>query len=255
MLLITRLFLLFLLILTAEPGRAGVVRGHLTNQQGAPLSFANVAVRDAAFSTAANEEGYYQLRLPAGTYALVVQYVGYHPRSETVRVAGGDSATVLDLKLEAENYQLGEVLVRSSDRDPAYALVQHAINWRPYHQREVAAYQARTYLKSLFGLNEMPTTMMGFKLPTEELGPNPKVLYLEETVSELSFRQPGPEQERMVSTRVSGRSKSFGSSRAGNQFHFYANLQRVSTVTQPLVSPIADGALTYLGLTQKAGLV
>ena len=40
------------------------------------------------------------------------------------------------------------MLVRSTDRDPAYALVQHAIQWRRYHRAEVAAFSARTYIKA-----------------------------------------------------------------------------------------------------------
>ncbi|GAA4371534.1 DUF5686 and carboxypeptidase regulatory-like domain-containing protein [Hymenobacter koreensis] len=239
--------------------RAGVVRGRLTDGQGAPLSFANVAVKNAAHSTAANEEGRYQLKLPAGSHTLVFQYVGFRTRFEEVRVAGGDTATVLDVTLQAENYQLNEVVVRGSDRDPAYTLVQHAINWRPYYQREVAAYQARTYLKSVFGLNEMPSKVMGIAVDFNEKGTDPKVLYLEETVTELRYQRPGPAQERMISTRVSGRRQNFGGGRAANQFNFYQNQQRVQVITQSMVSPIADGAMQYyryelVGTSQQAGL-
>ncbi|KAA9325319.1 carboxypeptidase-like regulatory domain-containing protein [Hymenobacter busanensis] len=253
------LFLVFLFLLVGAAARAGVVRGRLTDGQGGPLSFANVAVKNAAQSTAANEAGQYQLKLPAGLHTLVFQYVGFRTRFETVRVAGGDTATVLDVALQAENYQLGEVVVRGSDRDPAYALVQHAINWRPYHQREVAAYQARTYLKSVFGLNEMPAKVLGITVDLNEKGTDPKVLYLEETITELRYQHPSPVQERMISTRVSGRRQDFGGSRAANQFNFYQNLQRVLVTTQSLVSPIADGAMQYyryelVGTSQQAGL-
>ena len=61
-------------------GYAGIIRGRVTDAQGAPLAFANVAVRTTATSTAANEQGDYQLKLPPGRYELVFQYVGYKPR-------------------------------------------------------------------------------------------------------------------------------------------------------------------------------
>ena len=253
------LLLLSFYWISCLPARAGMVRGHVQDKQGAALSFASIAVRGSALGTATNEEGLYQLRLPAGQHQLVFQYVGYQMHTALVRVPAGDSVAVLDVVLEPLSVQLKEVLVRSTDRDPAYALVQHAINWRPYHEREVAAYRARSYLKSVFGLRELPGKLLGMRLPAPEPGTDPKVLHLEETVTELSFRQPGPVQERVLSTRVSGRSQDFGRGRAGNQFSLYRNQQRVNLVTQALVSPIADGALHYytyelVGSTQQGGL-
>ncbi|RYU80480.1 DUF5686 and carboxypeptidase regulatory-like domain-containing protein [Hymenobacter persicinus] len=255
-----RLLVLFCFFWTLSlPGWAGVVRGRVQDGQGAALGYANVAVRGSALSAATNEEGYYQLRLPQGRHELVVQYVGYGLRTALVQVPAGDSVVVVNVTLEPLSVQLRGVVVRATDQDPAYALVQHAINWRPYHEREVAAYQARSYLKSVFGLDEIPGKLLGLRLPPAEPGTNPKVLHLEETVTELSFRQPGPVQERVLSTRVSGRSKDFGSGRAANQFLIYRNQQRVNIVTQALVSPIADGALRYytyelVGTTQQDGL-
>ncbi|RSK47500.1 DUF5686 and carboxypeptidase regulatory-like domain-containing protein [Hymenobacter rigui] len=241
------------------PARAGLARGHVRDQAGAGLGFAAVAVRGTALSTATNEQGAYQLRLPAGRHELVFQYVGYQTQTASVRVPAGDSVAVLDVALIQLSVQLGEVVVRSTDRDPAYALVQQAIRWRPYHQREVAAYRARTYLKSVFGLREIPGKLLGMRLPAPEPGTDPKVLRLEETVTELGFRQPGPVQERVLSTRVSGRSQEFGRGRASNQFSIYQNQQRVNIAAQALVSPIADGALHYytyelIGTTRQDGL-
>jgi len=258
---ITRFFLLLTLFTWALslPARAGLVQGHVRDQAGAGLSFAAVAVRGTALNTATNEQGAYQLRLPAGRHELVFQYVGYQTQTALVRVPAGDSVAVLDVALAQLNVQLREVVVRSTDRDPAYALVQQAIRWRPYHQREVAAYRARTYLKSVFGLRELPSKLLGMRLPAPEPGTDPKVLRLEETVTEVGFRQPGPVQERVLSTRVSGRSQEFGRGRASNQFSIYQNQQRINIAAQALVSPIADGALHYytyelVGTTRQDGL-
>ncbi|GAB2956439.1 DUF5686 and carboxypeptidase regulatory-like domain-containing protein [Hymenobacter coalescens] len=222
------------------------MQGRVTDAQGQPLSFANVAARGTDRSAAANEQGHYQLRLPAGPYSLAFQYVGYATRLAAVRVPAGDSVLVLDVTLTAENYRLGEVVVRAPGRDPAYELIEQAIAWRRYHQREVAAYQARAYLKTVVGLAEMPTSLLGAKLPPPPPGLDPRVLRLEETVSELRFRQPGPAQERVVSTRVSGRSQEVGNGGvAAVQMDLYQNLQRASFAPRGIVSPLADGALLH----------
>jgi len=145
--------------------RAGVIKGTVSGTGGQGLAFANVAVRGSATSTGANEQGQYQLRLPAGQLALVFQYVGYRPQVQPVRVPGGDSVLTVNVTLQAEAYNLGEVLVKSSDRDPAYAIIQQAQQWRPYHRREVAAYRARIYIKSLGRIDDTPAKIMGlFKL-------------------------------------------------------------------------------------------
>ena len=229
----------------ALPGRAGTIRGTVSGAGGAALAFANVAVRGAATSTGANEQGRYQLRLPAGQYELVFQYVGYKPRIEAVRVPGGDSLLTLNVALQAEQYSLGEVLVKSSDRDPAYPIIQQAQQWRAYHRREVAAYRARIYIKSIGRILDTPAKIMGlFKI-----GPDIKkgIFYLSESLSDISVTQPDVVKERMISSRVSGDSRglSFNRASAGRHLTFYETLVKPGFSERGFVSPIAPNALLF----------
>lgn len=255
-----RCCLLFLFFVLPLHMRAGVVRGRVVDPQGAGLAFANVAVKTTSGSTATNEQGNYQLRLPAGQYELVFQYVGYKPRFETVRVAGGDTATVLNITLTPENYKLREVVVRASDRDPAYAIIQQAQQWRRYHRKEVAAFRARAYIKALGRLTDVPGKILGLV----KIGPDikPGIFYLSESVSEMSFRQPNVVQERMISSRVSGDSKGISFNRAGRSagLNFYDNLVKSGFSERGFVSPIADGAMLYYkyeleGSSQQNGVL
>ena len=229
----------------ALPGRAGTIRGTVSGTGGAALGFANVAVRGAATSTGANEQGRYQLRLPAGQYELVFQYVGYKPRIEPVRVPGGDTLLTLNVALQAEQYSLGEVLVKSSDRDPAYRIIQQAQQWRAYHRREVAAYRARIYIKSIGRILDTPAKIMGlFKI-----GPDIKkgIFYLSESLSDISVTQPDVVKERMISSRVSGDSRglSFNRASAGRHLTFYETLVKPGFSERGFVSPIAPNALLF----------
>lgn len=251
-------FFVLLLLAGLTPGsRAGVVKGRITDPKNEGLAFANIAVRGTTTSTASNEQGNYQLPLPAGTYQLVYQYVGFKPSQHTVRVAGGDTATVLDVTLTPENYQLREVVVRSTDKDPAYAIMQQAINWRRYHRAEVAAFSARMYIKAVFRLTDVPGKVMGlFKV-----GPDvkPGIVYLSESVSDLTFRQPGQVQERMISSRVSGSSKGFSFNRASKSFNFYDNLLQSGFAERGFVSPVAQNAMLFyryelVGATVQNGI-
>ncbi|WP_165822213.1 DUF5686 and carboxypeptidase regulatory-like domain-containing protein [Hymenobacter edaphi] len=236
---------------------AGVVRGRITDPKGQPLGFANVAVKGTPTNTASNEQGNYQLPLAAGRYELVFQFVGYKPLLQPVRVLGGDTATVLNVTLTPEQYQLREVVVRAKDRDPAFAIVQHAIDWRSYHKREVAAFTARGYIKALARLKDVPSKVLGlFKV-----GPDlkPGIIYLSESVSEVSFRQPNVVKERMISSRVSGDAKAFSLNRAGagRGLSFYNPVLKVFS-ERGFVSPIAPNAFLFYqyvleGSTQQDG--
>ena len=61
-----RIYLLLGLLLTISTARAGIIKGRISGASGEPLPFANVAVRGTATSTGSNDQGQYQLRLPAG---------------------------------------------------------------------------------------------------------------------------------------------------------------------------------------------
>jgi hypothetical protein len=257
---LTRLLsLVFLLLgLSTAAGQAGVIKGKVSGNNHEGLPFANVAVRNTATSTGANEQGQYQLRLPAGQYELVFQYVGYRPIIQPIRVLGGDSVTTVDVSLQPEAYNLGEVVVRSTDRDPAYAIIQEAQQWRAYHKREVAAYRARVYIKSLGRLSDTPSKILGLFKTGPDLKPG--IFYLSETLSDFSFTQPDVVKERTISSRVSGDSRgiSFNRASAGRNMTFYNNVLKSGFSERGFVSPIAANALLFyryelVGSRQQGG--
>ena len=245
-------------LLLALGAQAGTIRGKVSGPDGAGLPFANVAVRGSATSAGSNEQGQYQLRLPGGTYELVFQYVGYRPRTETVRVPAGDSTLTYNVTLAPEAYSLTEVTVRGTDRDPAYAIIQHAQQWRAYHQREVAAFRARIYIKALGRFSETPGKILGLV----KVGPDfkPGIFYLSESLSEIAFTQPNVVKERMLSSRISGDSRgiSFNRASAGRNISFYNNLVKSGFSERGFVSPIASNALLFyqyelVGSSQQNG--
>jgi hypothetical protein len=236
--------------------RAGTIKGKVTGTNNEALAFANVAVRGTAASTGSNDQGQYQLKLDAGQYQLVFQYVGYRPRTENIRVPGGDSTVVLNVVLAPESYNLAEVAVRGSDRDPAYAIIQQAQQWRAYHQREVATFQSRLYIKSLIRLSETPSKVFGlFKM-----GPDikPGILYLSESLSDIRYTQPNTIKEHMISSRVSGDSRGISFNRAQGGLNFYDNVLKPSFSQRGFVSPVASNSFLFyqyelVGTTQQGG--
>ena len=252
------LLLLMLLSWVVSSACAGIVKGLVTGANHESLPFANVAVRGTATSTGTNEQGQYALRLAPGRYELAFQYVGYRPQIIPIRVLGGDSVTVLNAQLAPEAYNLAEVTVHSSDKDPAYAIIQQAQQWRTYHQREVAAFRARSYFKALGRLAEVPGKVLGLV----KIGPDikPGIFFLSEVLSDISFTQPDVVKEHMLSSRISGDSRGipFMRASAGRGLSFYNNLIKTGFSERGFVSPIAANAgLFYqyelVGSTQQGG--
>ncbi|QNF32014.1 carboxypeptidase-like regulatory domain-containing protein [Adhaeribacter swui] len=234
------LFLNFIIFLSPL-AEAGLFKGRVTDAQGAGLAYANVYVKNSTVGTTTNEQGYYQLTLVPGTYQVVYQYVGYKARVDTVEIS--TEPVEHNVTLQPDVYNLNEVVVRASDKDPAYAIMQAAIARRKYHQNEVAAYSCRVYTKGLGRLLKVPNRVMGIKV--DEVKPG--IVYLSETVSEVNFRQPNKTHERMLSSKVSGDTKGFSFNWASRvNFNFYDNLLRIPGLSErAFISPLANNAFLF----------
>ncbi|WP_161890082.1 DUF5686 and carboxypeptidase regulatory-like domain-containing protein [Pontibacter russatus] len=245
---------LFLLLFLPVLSMAGVVRGRITDENGKGLPFASIYIKETASGTASNEEGLYQLQLRPGTYTLEFKYVGYRARFETVTV--GEGTQELNIQLQPEVLNLQEVVVRAADEDPAYRIMRNAIRLRKYHLNEVNAWRARVYMKGVYRLDKVPSKILGIKMVDVDTG----IVYLSESVSELSFKKPDKVNERMISSKVSGQKKGFSFNQASEMnVSFYDNLLQVEGLSERgFVSPLANNALfyyrfEYMGAFQEDG--
>ncbi|WP_347159543.1 DUF5686 and carboxypeptidase regulatory-like domain-containing protein [Pontibacter chitinilyticus] len=246
--------LLLLFFLLPLLSMAGILRGRITDEKGQGLPFASIYIAETASGTASNEQGAYQLQLAPGTYTLEFKYVGYRATTETVTI--GEGAQELNVQLLPEVLNLREVVVRAADEDPAYAIMRKAIRLRKYHQNEAKAWSARVYMKSVGRMNKVPGKVLGMRVVDVDTG----IVYLSESVSELSFKQPDKVHERMISSRVSGQKKGFSFNQASEMnISFYDNLLKVEGLSQRgFVSPLANNAFLfyryeYLGAFQENG--
>ncbi|MBM4116325.1 TonB-dependent receptor [bacterium] len=108
------LLLTLLLVPQFAPAQQiGTVRGVITNAEtGEPLPYANVVVEGTSFGAMTVEDGSFSFVLPAGTYTLVVSFLGYEPgRREGVGVLS-EKTTTVDVELKPSvALQLETVLV------------------------------------------------------------------------------------------------------------------------------------------------
>ncbi|MGV3539073.1 MAG: DUF5686 family protein [Rufibacter sp.] len=255
-----KVLLLFCCCLIVAGVQAGTLKGKVTDEKGEGLAFATVYIQGTTDGSTTNEQGSYQFTVPAGKHTVVFQYIGYKTQSKTVEISEGDDSKPLELnvQLQPDVYNLNEVRVSLSGKDPAYGIMEQAIAKRNYHLKEIQQYSAQVYVKGLQRLINVPKRVLGvIKVPA---GLKPGILYLSESVSELHFLQPNKYRERMISSKVSGNSRAFSWNQASDfTVNFYQNLIKANGVNERgFVSPLANNAMMFyryelMGTTNNNG--
>lgn len=100
-----------LLVLTALGAKAqtGALVGKVLDETGIPLPGASVQIKSISKSTLTNADGTYKITgLNNGTVALLISYVGYQPKQESVKINGN---TVANFSLKPDQQSLNEVVV------------------------------------------------------------------------------------------------------------------------------------------------
>jgi hypothetical protein len=238
-------FILSLLLLMSSQVFAAQLSGRLTDDKGDGLAFASIYVKNTSIGTSSNGDGYYQLDLKPGTWEVVFQYVGFKQVVKTVVM--GSSAQVLNVSLQEEAIEIGEVVVTANGEDPAYAIIRKAIEQRKKHRDEVEAYTCDVYIKGIQRILNAPKMIMGQAVGDMDGNLDSTgrgIVYLSESVSKLSFMQPNKLYEEMISSKVSGNDNGFSyNSASAMDFSFYDNQIEIG---RPLSSPISQMAMfTY----------
>jgi outer membrane cobalamin receptor len=106
------LFLVFIPLLSFT--QDGLVKGRITDDQTSEaLPFVNIGVKDTSIGTYTNEEGYFRLSLPPGTYTLVISYVGYQKEEQPVHIEA-KKESIVNFSLKAFTQELNTVVISGS---------------------------------------------------------------------------------------------------------------------------------------------
>ncbi|MCB0533010.1 MAG: carboxypeptidase-like regulatory domain-containing protein [Lewinellaceae bacterium] len=233
------LFLLFFI----PTGIWAQLSGVVYDENGEPLPYASVYVRNSTNGTVANAEGQYRLSLNPGTHYIVFQYIGYKQQIEKIEIA--NKPVRLDARLEPSNLELSEVVITTED--PAYPIMRKAIAKRNYYKTRTPEYSCDAYIKGFYKLLDAPKKILGQEvgdiggiLDSNRTG----VLYLSESVSKLYVQaKPLRKKEVMVSSKVSGNTNGFSLNRATlTDFSLYDEYLEID---RNILSPLADNAFAY----------
>ncbi len=223
---------------TAPPATSGL-RGTIKTTKGEPLPFAAILVKGTDIGTISNENGAYRLELKPGYYEVIYQYLGFKNGMKAFTIE--NKVEVFDPVLEEQVFNLGEVRIGSRDEDPAYTIMRRAIAKSRYHFLQVESFKAKAYSKSSFVVTDLPLEFLYKKeLKEVEKESNFKkgVPILNETVSEVTFRQPNNYTQQIIASRNS-QDQNFSNANAYFLTSFYQ-----PTVVEA-VSPLSPRAFSY----------
>ena len=208
LLLISWTFLFASSLLTAQ-----ILKGRITNQNGDPIEYATVYIQELRQGTTSNTKGDYEINLPSGKYTVIYQSLGYQPVYVNLSLSG---ETILkDVTLPMQYYQIPEVRISASGKDPAYNIMRKAIGMAPYYLNNVSYYKAEVYLKGNLVINKIPKLLQksmkiessgnetsvsaGSKSKSEEKLLKAGDSFMMESINEIEFTAPDKYFQRMIS--------------------------------------------------------
>ena len=235
--------------------------GQIKGQDGEPIPFTSVYVKNSTMGTSANVDGIYKLALPKGTYTVTYRNIGYKTIEKVLTLEGNHTENVV---LAPESYTLNDVTISANAKDPAYEVIRQAIKNRKRHLNEVKEFSCDVYIKGVQKLVGAPKKFFGKDIQrTLDLDTNRRgILYQSESRSIYNCRRPGHVHEEMIASKVAGRNNAFSFNKASDlEINFYNNIMLENVLSsRGFVSPIADGALFYyryklLGVTMENGVM
>ncbi|HEV7782393.1 MAG TPA: DUF5686 and carboxypeptidase regulatory-like domain-containing protein [Chitinophagaceae bacterium] len=238
------LFFFFVLTIYSGIAYSQKIKGTVTDNNGRILPYASVFIKENNKGTNANSEGKYSLKLEAGNYTLVCQYVGY--KKEERKITVSDNDIELNFILTLQELTLGEVIVKNGE-DPANPIIRNTIKKRPFHENQLDKFECEVYTKGQLRLRDYPDKIFGQKIDFEDGDTSKKkIIFLSETISKYSVDRPNKVKVEVMSSKVSGQTNGFGLAAPG-YMSFYGNNVFVGESLNPrgFISPIADNALNF----------
>ena len=226
--------------------KAVTVSGTVTDDQHQPVPFCSIYIKGTTIGTTANIDGNYSLEVAMGSYEIVFRSIGFKLYSKNITVE--QENLKISVELVPETYQLKEAVVNASAEDPAYAIMRKAIKMRKHYMDEVDAYTCKAYVKSTQKLINYPKKFLGQDVDFGDmLDTTTGIFYLSESVSGLSYKKAGKVKEEMVSSKVSGDSRSFSFNKSYDLLvNFYQNLISMGNLSpRGIVSPVSASAMMY----------
>ena len=186
---------LFPVLLWPSAAFAQSLKGRVAGENGQGIAYATVYIRNTQQGISTNENGDFEIKMPAGTYSLVIQSMGYEAlRREVAVPQTGDFLFTLPEK----TYQLPDVSINVDPEHFAAVVMRHAIAMAPYYRNIVKEYTADVYLKTKIHVDQIKG-LMGMMVKKDDRKKLVGAVILQESVNEIKFTMPNHYEQRVKS--------------------------------------------------------
>jgi hypothetical protein len=209
------------------------IKGTIRSTEGQIIPFSTIYIKELKTGTVANENGYYEYSLPAGTYHVEYRCLGF--QSLTKQLSISDKFTLQDVKLENQSIQLKAVNIVSTTEDPAYAIMRKAVAASRYYRMLVKSFDTEVYIK---GAGEIKIPKFVAAMAKSE-GIDTVENFVSESVNQLHYEYPSTYKQKVISARTND--KDTGNSMVNN----FINASIYEPQFAGIVSPLSPSAFSY----------
>ena len=122
------------------------ITGQLVDQQGEPLPFANVYVKESTYGVSTDGNGKFFFELEKGNHTIMFSFIGYQTVEEIIEM--GSAPIKLIVTLKQSTTLLNDVEIVADTRDRAKQIMKKVRDKRGYYLAQVKNYECKTYLKT-----------------------------------------------------------------------------------------------------------
>ena len=221
------------LLFSYVQAEAGGIKGTVYGDDGLPLAFATIYVKETGSGTTTNDDAYFELQLPPGNYELVFQYLGYE--SQVRQVSVQNDYITLNITLKTQVTVLRTVETRAGKEDAAYSIMRKAISKSKFHLNQLDSFSMKVYIKGAGKMNKIP--FFARKQMLED-GVDTSRVFVSESISEIFYRRPDNFTEKVIAIYTKGDDNSTS-----------PNAYITNSFYQPdiagIVSPLSPSAFSY----------
>ena len=191
-----RIIISLFLIILVLPSFSQVFKGRVTSQDGSPLPYAALYLRELSSGFVTDDNGNFQSTLPSGKYTCEVSSLGYNKQILNIEVP--TNGLTMNIVLTEHVYQLKEVQITQSDEDPAYTVMRNAIANAPRYRYKVSRYTADTYLKGSGKLTDIPSILLLSKEVRTEMNKYMNRTFLLEEQRKVTYTAPNNWENEVI---------------------------------------------------------
>jgi hypothetical protein len=255
-----RLVVILILLLLFVDAIAQSIKGFVKTADNVPIPYAHIYLKNSEQGTTTDEKGYYYLKVREGNYEIIVSSLGY--KTITIPIIVYNKEVQKNLILETSATELEQVVIKANRRDPAYEIIQNAIQARKNNYKQVETSRCDVYIKAKELISEKEKKrrekeaeleetekQREAKQPEENIPKEKKVsasmklassMNMVEIKLERNYQYPDKVKEiRQAYEQYGSADGLFFLSTNEADFNFYQNLIQVDNLnTTPLISPL-----------------